>query len=118
VGFVSWTIAKEEVFRPLREPCERFTEGEYVFRGFLWVLEAISRKLAYIPTCEYCTSVWITGATLYLTRFSMLYEGWRGYAIAEFFIAGLANIGMRWFSRQGVENEKDKKIIKKVEKET
>jgi hypothetical protein len=76
VACVTWTITHEEVFREPREYCQRQsgTTGPFV-----------RRKFFYLFTCEYCFSHYVAALFLVLTRFQLLYSGWRGYLVAAFF---------------------------------
>ena len=69
----SWTVTHEEVFREPREFCKEQSER---------VADVLPvRKFFYLFTCEYCFSHYVTAFFLLITRFTMLYEGWRGYLI-------------------------------------
>lgn len=111
VAVCSWTIAKEEVFAWLRSICKKVL-GWGESHGRLGVFVT---KPFYMPTCEYCTSFWVT--LVYLTQITplrMVQEGWRGLLIAEFFVMGFAVIYMAVYSRIRVETAKDKTITEKV----
>lgn len=88
VACVSWTITHEEVFRELREFCvDKSKTCKRLYQ----------RKFFYLFTCEYCFSHYVTAAFLLLTHFQMLYQGWRGYVIAEFALVWTANVYMGAF---------------------
>ena len=90
VACASWTVTHEEVFREPREFCkDRSQAGRSV----------ATRKFFYLFTCEYCFSHYVTAFMLVITRFQMLYEGWRGYMIAWFALVWIANIYMGLFNR-------------------
>ena len=128
IGVISWIIAKEEIFRPIRDPCKKFTEGEYFFLKKIhspWyyyvpftpliIAEAICRKLAYIPTCEFCTSVWVTAFFLWKVTSLRIGEGYYpALLVTEFALVGLANLFMNLYSRIRVEITKDKTITQKI----
>ncbi len=89
VAAVSWTITHEEVFREPRDYCKKMSESN----PGLW-----KRKFFYLFTCEYCFSHYVAAGFLLITRFKLLYPGWRGYAIALFALVWLANIYMAIFA--------------------
>jgi len=89
IACVSWTVTHEEVFREPREWCKRKSQD---------CNSVAQRKFFYLFTCEYCLSHYVTGIVLVITRFTMLYEGWRGYVMAEFALVWLANVYMSFFN--------------------
>ncbi len=103
VACVSWTVTHEEVFREPRETCNH---GR-VLCGRLY-----QRKFFYLFTCEYCFSHYVTALVLILTRFQMLYAGWRGYILAEFALVWVANIYMSAFNRLRLEIKHENLEIK------
>jgi hypothetical protein len=90
VACISWTITHEEVFREPRDWCARQSDSSRTF---------LRRKFFYLLTCEYCFSHYVTAAFLAVTRFTMLYSGWRGYLIAGFSLVWVANLYMSAFGR-------------------
>jgi hypothetical protein len=90
IACVSWTVTHEEVFREPREFCKEKSQGA----GSL-----PKRKFFYLFTCEYCFSHYVTALALVLTRFQLLYGGWRGYVMAEFALVFVANLYMSFYNR-------------------
>jgi uncharacterized membrane protein len=90
IACVSWTVTHEEVFREPREFCKNRSQA---------CRKIVERKFFYLFTCEYCFSHYVTALVLIITRFTMLYDGWRGYVLAEFALVWLANIYMSFFNR-------------------
>jgi hypothetical protein len=90
IACVSWTITHEEVFREPREFCKEKSQT---------CKPLIQRKFFYLFTCEYCFSHYVSAFFLLITRFQMLYEGWRGYLMAWFALIWIANIYMSAFNR-------------------
>jgi hypothetical protein len=90
IASVSWTVTHEEVFREPREWCK---EKSHRCRSLT------QRKFFYLFTCEYCFSHYVSALVLVMTRFQMLYAGWRGYVLAEFALVWLANAYMGCFNR-------------------
>lgn len=90
IASVSWTVTHEEVFREPREWCvSRSKTCRKIFQ----------RKFFYLFTCEYCFSHYVTAVFLYFTRFTLLFDDWRGYFIAGFSLVWLANVYMSFFAR-------------------
>lgn len=86
----SWTVTHEEVFREPRDFCKEKSEK---------CRPLLVRKFFYLFTCEYCFSHYVAAFFLVLTRFQMLYAGWRGYLIAWFALVWIANVYMSFFNR-------------------
>ena len=109
VACIAWTVTHEEVFREPREHCERRAES---------CRSAFLRKFFYVFTCEYCFSHYVAAAVLAVTRFTMLYDGWRGYAVAWFALVWIANIYMGIFGKVKLNVTRERAEIKKIESET
>jgi hypothetical protein len=108
IASISWTVTHEEVFRELREWCAgKSKECRKLYQ----------RKLFYLFICEYCFSHYVTAAFLLLTRFTLLYDDWRGYVISEFALVWLANIHMSIFNRLRLDIKHEKVAIAKDEQE-
>jgi len=90
VSCVSWTVTHEEVFREPREKCKEKAETGPTLPV---------RKFFYLFTCEYCFSHYVAAGFLAITRFTLLYEGWRGYLVAWFALVWVANFYMSAFNR-------------------
>ena len=71
-------------------------------------------------TCEYCFSHYVTIAFLIITRYTLLFDDWRGYLIAGFSLVWIANIYMSLygFVRLGIKKEKIELDEKKTEVDT
>jgi hypothetical protein len=90
IACISWSVTHEEVFREAREWCElRSRESRPL----------AVRKMFYLFTCEFCFSHYVAALFLFLTRFTLLMPGWRGYVIAEFALVWVANMYMSLFGR-------------------
>lgn len=113
VACVAWTVTHEEVFREPREYCvKRSREAKNLF----------VRKFFYLFTCEYCFSHWVTFGFLFLTRYKLLLDDWRGYILSAFAVVAVANLYMSSFGRlrQEVKSEKleaktKEKVLERVE---
>jgi hypothetical protein len=90
VACVAWTVTHEEVFREPREYC---VERSKTCRGLL------ARKFFYLFTCEYCFSHYVALFFLVVTRYTLLFDDWRGYLIAWFALVWIANIYMSVYGR-------------------
>jgi hypothetical protein len=108
IASISWTVTHEEVFREPREWCAgKSKECRKLYQ----------RKLFYLFTCEYCFSHYVAAAFLLLTRFTLLYDDWRGYVISEFALVWLANIHMSIFNRLRLDIKHEKVAIAKDEQD-
>jgi len=107
VACVSWTVTHEEIFRELNE---WLTARSRASRNIL------SRKFFYLFTCEYCLSHYVAIGMLFMTRFTLVFEDWRGYVIAGFSIVWIANIYMSLFGRLRLAITSDRQDIAVVEK--
>lgn len=113
VACVAWTVTHEEVFREPREYCARRSRE---------CKTLLARKFFYLFTCEYCFSHWVTFGFLFLTRYRLLLDDWRGYILSAFAVVAVANLYMSSFGRlrQEVKSEKleaktKEKVLERVE---
>jgi len=107
VASVSWTFTHEELFRELREwLTARSQAARYIG----------SRKFYYILTCEFCLSHYVAIVTLLVTRFTMVFEDWRGYVLAGFSLVWIANLYMSLFGRLRLAITSERQDIEVVEK--
>ena len=82
VAVAAWACAKEEVFRELREWCQKVRREGRAGR--------LVCKALYMPTCEYCASFWVTLVAVAALQYPVLWDGWRGLVLAQFFTWSLA----------------------------
>ena len=94
IACATWTVTHEEVFREPRDFCRDRSQSCKPY---------VARKFFYLFTCEYCFSHYVTAFFLLLTRFQMLYTGWRGYLIAWFALVWVANFYMSLYNRLRLE---------------
>ena len=94
VATIAWTVTHEEIFRELREYCGARSKA---------CRRVLQRKFFYIFTCEYCFSHYVVAGVLLLTRYRLLLDDWRGYAISFFALAGMANVYLSLFGRLRVD---------------
>ena len=116
VACVAWTVTHEEVFREPREFCVRKSEG---------CRRWYERKFFYLFTCEYCFSHYVTLFFLFVTRYKLLYEDWRGYLLALFALVWVANQYMSLYNRlrldiksERIETEIKENVAEKTKKRT
>jgi hypothetical protein len=82
VAALTWAFTHEELVRGPREYCIRRSHDDP---------RAWCRKLFYVFTCEYCFSHYVTIGVLFVTRFKLLFDDWRGYFVAGFSVVWIAN---------------------------
>ena len=107
VACVSWTVTHEDIFRESRE---WLTARSKASRNIL------SRKFFYLFTCEYCFSHYVAIGMLIMTRFTLVFDDWRGYVIAGFSLVWIANIYMSLFGRLRLAITSERQDIAVVEK--
>ena len=96
---MAWTVTHEEVFREPREFCADKSKN---------CGKLLQRKFFYLFTCEYCFSHYITVLFLFITRFKLLYEDWRGYLISGFALVWVANMYMNIYARVRLDIKKER----------
>ena len=102
IACAAWTVTHEEIFREPREYCKDKSQN---------CKPIAARKFFYLFTCEYCFSHYVTAFFLILTRFQMLYAGWRGYLIAWFALIWVANVYMSIYNRLRLEIKHENVVI-------
>jgi hypothetical protein len=114
VACVAWTVTHEEVFREPREFCVRRSQN---------CRRWYQRKFFYLFTCEYCFSHYVTAFFLFVTRYKLLYEDWRGYLLALFALVWVANQYMSLYNRlrldiksEKIETEIKENVVEKTKK--
>ncbi|MET0648899.1 MAG: hypothetical protein ABW208_19995 [Pyrinomonadaceae bacterium] len=99
IACVAWTVTHEEVFREPREFC---AERSKSCRSWY------QRKFFYLFTCEYCFSHYVTIFFLFVTRYRLLYDDWRGYLIGGFALVWVANQYMSFYNRLRLDIKSEK----------
>ncbi len=99
IACISWTVTHEEIFKEPREYCSRRSKEAKTIWG---------RKLFYPFTCEYCFSHYVTVLILIISKYQLLFEGWRGYLLGGFALVWIANVYMSVFQLLRVEMKKEK----------
>jgi hypothetical protein len=104
-GSIAWTVTQEEIFREPRDYCaEKSKACQNLFQ----------RKFFYVFTCEYCFSHWVAIGLIILTNFKLLIDDWRGYIIAFFAVAWIANQSMSLYRSLRVGIKKENVIAEEV----
>ena len=106
VASVAWTVTHEEVFREPRDWCVAQSQS---------CKRLVSRKIFYLFTCEYCFSHYVTAVLVWITRYKLLFDDWRGYLIAGFSLVWLANVYMSFFGRLRLEIREERVDIAAAE---
>lgn len=106
IAAVAWTVTHEELFREVRD----------------WLLirsrssrSYVARKFFYALTCEYCFSHYVTLAFLAITRYTLVYDDWRGSLVAGFSLVWVANLYMSAYGRLRLEIREEKLEIEEAE---
>lgn len=108
VACIAWTVTKEEIFREAREFCvNRSKSCDKLYK----------RKFFYVFTCEYCFSHYVTILLLIITKYTLIYNDWRGYLIAGFSIIWIANVYMSLYNLIRIDLKKEKIRAAKEESE-
>lgn len=107
VAAISWTVTHEDLFREIHDHCVTRAASA---RGLL------ARKFFYLLTCEYCFSHYVAAGMLVLTRFTLLFDDWRGYVIAWLALVWVANhlISLYGRLRLGIRSERLEIGLKEV----
>jgi hypothetical protein len=106
IASIAWTVTHEEVFREVHEWCTQKSKS---------CERLLSRKLFYLFTCEYCFSHWVTVVFLFITRYKLLFDDWRGYLIAGFSLVWMANVYMSCFARLRLDIREERLEIAEAE---
>jgi hypothetical protein len=99
IASIAWTVTHEEVFREPRDWCAAQSKS---------CRSVLSRKFFYLFTCEYCFSHYVTAFFLFITRYKLLFDDWRGYLVAGFSLVWLANVYMSFFGRLRLQIREDR----------
>lgn len=108
IACIAWTVTHEEVFKEPREYCTSRSKD---------CNSLLERKFFYLFTCEYCFSHYVTVFILLITRYHLIFAGWRGYLIAGFSLVWIANVYMSIFGRLRIDIKKEKLVANLKEEE-
>jgi hypothetical protein len=84
VACITWTFTQEELFHEVR----RFLGQYQIAPERRWW----QKKLAYLPTCPFCSSHYVAAVFIALLHFRMLRDDWRGYCVSLFSLVLIANV--------------------------
>jgi hypothetical protein len=108
IACITWTITHEEIFREPREYCIKNSKSSKTL---------FKRKFFYVFTCEYCFSHYVTLVILLITKFHLLFDGWKGYLVAGFSLVWIANIYMSLYNLIRLDLKKENTEISLKEEE-
>ncbi len=108
VACIAWTVTHEEIFAELKDYCVKCKNESKSF---------LKRKFFYLFTCEYCFSHYVTALILIITKYQLLYTGWKGYLVSFFSIVWIANIYMSIYGRIRVTLKKERLEADMIEEE-
>ena len=106
IACVAWTVTHEELFREIREFCERRSTQ---------CRTLLQRKFFYLFTCEYCFSHYVAAAVVLGTGYRLLMPDWRGAVLGWFTLVWVANIYMSLFGRLRLDIKRERVEIKAEE---
>jgi hypothetical protein len=109
VASIAWTVTQEKIFEEPRNFAKRKSETSK---------SLLVRKFCYVWTCEYCFSHWVTILVLIVTGFQVLFEDWRGYALAFFLLPWIANQWMSLYRMLRVDIKHENALAEEKIKET
>ena len=99
VACIAWTVTHEEVFREPREYCLRERSS---------ARSLLLRKFFYLFTCEYCFSRYVAILFLFITRYKLLYDDWRGYLVGGLALVWVANQYISLYGRLRLDIKSEK----------
>ncbi len=109
VAILVRAFTQEELFAETRRWLSRHAEEE---RHPL-----VLRKLAFMPTCDYCLSFWVTLVLLVgVFDCRLAFADWRGYLVSVFTTMAVANVYLSAFSWLRVDLRKERASAEQVER--
>lgn len=75
----------------------------------------VLQKLFYMPTCEFCSSFWISLVVVMIAGYRIHFDDWRGGALACFVVMGVANVYLSIFSQIRIDARKDRAVAENLE---
>ena len=106
IACIAWTITHEDIFREPREYCIGRSQRSH---------RLVQRKFFYLFTCEYCFSHYVAIFFLFITRYKLLFNDWRGYLISLFALVWIANQYISIFGRLRLDIKHEHLEIKSTE---
>ncbi len=109
VAIIARTVTTEELFREPRQWLKSWCADENQ--------NCVLRKLAYMATCEFCFSFWLTLVLVAgLFQYRLAFDDWRGYIVSVFVTMGMANVYMGIFSLLRVDLRKERAVAQTIER--
>jgi hypothetical protein len=103
------TFTKEELFREPRKWLLSYAEE----RAHPLVL----RKTAFMFTCEYCLSFWVSLILVVgVFDYRLVFADWRGYLISVLATMGIANVYMSVFNWLRIDLHKEKTVVEHLDR--
>jgi hypothetical protein len=99
IASIAWTVTHEDLFREPRDWCAAQSKS---------CRSVFARKFFYLFTCEYCFSHYVTAFFLFITRYKLIFDDWRGYLVAGFSLVWVANVYMSFFGRLRLQIREDR----------
>jgi hypothetical protein len=90
VAAISWTVTHEELFSEFQEYCSRHAQS---------ARRLAVRKFFFLFTCEFCFSHYVSAGAVLATRFTLLFDDWRGYVVSWLALVWVANHLMSIYGR-------------------
>lgn len=106
IASIAWTVTHEELFHEPRDWCAGKSRT---------CRRLYARKFFYIFTCEFCFSHYVTAVFLVITRYTLLFDDWRGYLIGGFALVWIANVYMSVFGRLRLDIREERLTIAAAE---
>ena len=106
IASIAWTVTHEELFREPRDWCAGKSQT---------CRRLYARKFFYLFTCEFCFSHYVTAIFLVITRYTLLFDDWRGYLISFFALVWVANVYMSVFGRLRLDIREERLTIAAAE---
>jgi hypothetical protein len=101
VASIAWTVTQEAIFEEPREFAGRKSES---------ASNIFVRKFFYV--CH-----WVALLVILLTRYKLLFDDWRGYAVAFFLLPWIANQWMSLYRLLRVDIKHESMLAEKVKKD-
>lgn len=90
IAAISWTVTHEDLFREFQNYCADCAQKSSRFAV---------RKFFFLFTCEYCFSHYVSAGAVFFTRFTLLFDDWRGYIVSWLALVWVANHLMSIYGR-------------------
>jgi hypothetical protein len=122
VAILARALATEEIGREAREFCaaqqaccqERRRSSDA--GKIRCAADFLLQKLFYMPTCEFCSSFWVSLIVVLIAEYRIHFDDWRGVALACFVVMGLANVYLSVFTQIRVDSRKDRAVAEDLER--